>query len=557
MANYNYVAPIQYKSYSDMNKERLAAKAAKEAAGLKQQSAIDKRRQASLSAISNVDMTGWATVHSDDFLAWAEKAKYDLKYTDNPDIDLIATKLIDMKGVADEHAKLRDKEEEYMLYIGENASNYDADLDWGISATHDIDGYKKRTKTFNNVGLLNYSNGVGDFPNVDYDPSATSGIESMETMAEVADFLNITPTEGPNGTTFFINPQNEEKMLVRGGSFEVAIEQFSGLWNPDLSPLTPHRPEVAFSSYSNAEESNIFVEHAKLLNNKVEAREEGYSYEEAQAALKANILSYLNPDSALADRALMADAIHDYQLPVDQGGTGQTWATVSQSESLIELHGNPWERFADKMVDTADLYDPDKPSGGRNQTEQDRRLLAFGSEPVTAPDRQFLRELGAEDFDWDEALRLSEMSIDDVLKDLVIVVDEVDEFDNLTGKTKRELKDLGEGVRVEMGQQDVRFDAVPIDNVEVFPDENLAIVYATAFKTGEVGIDIGEPGDAWRFNKLFGGALGTAPFTFIKVLKDDGTYTEDYKRLMNQFDRTYGYENALQSKIMSAEEARE
>ena len=75
MANYNYVAPIQYKSYSDMNKERLAAKAAKEAAGLKQQSVVDKRRQASLSAISNVDMTGWATVHSDDFLVWATKLK--------------------------------------------------------------------------------------------------------------------------------------------------------------------------------------------------------------------------------------------------------------------------------------------------------------------------------------------------------------------------------------------------------------------------------------------------------------------------------------------------
>ena len=555
MANYNYVAPIQYKSYSDMNKERLAAKAVKEAAGLKQQSAIDKRRQASLSAISNVDMTGWATVHSDDFLAWAEKAKYDLKYTDNPDIDLIATKLIDMKGVADEHAKLRDKEEEYMLYIGENASNYDADLDWGISATHDIDGYKKRTKTFNNVGLLNYSNGVGDFPNMDYDPSATSGIESMKTMAEVANFLNITPTEGPNGTTFFINPQTEEKMLVRGGSFEVAIEQFSGLWNPDLSPLTPHRPEVAFSSYSNAEESNIFVEHAKLLNNKVEAREEGYSYEEAQAALKANILSYLNPDSALADRALMADAIHDYQLPTEQGGTGQTWATVSQSQTLIDLHGNPWERFADKMVDTADLYDPDKPSGGRNQNEQDRRLLAFGSAPVNEPDRQFARELGGEDYDWDEALKMSERG-DAILK-LSTLEDEVDVNGNFTGVTKRVLKDLGEGVRVRMGQQDIKFDAVPIDNVEVFPDENLAIVYATGDNPGEVGIDIGEEGDPWRYNPLFGGKEGIAPFRVINVLKDDGTYTEDYKRLMNQFDRTYGYENALQSKIISAEEARE
>ena len=116
---------------------------------------------------------------------------------------------------------------------------------------------------------------------------------------------------------------------------------------------------------------------------------------------------------------------------------------------------------------------------------------------------------------------------------------------------------MGEGVRLNMGQQDVKFDAVPIDNVEVFSDENLAIIYATGYKTGNVGINVGEEGDPWRYNPLFGGKEGIAPFRVINVLKADGSYTEDYKRLMNQFDRTYGYRNALQDKITKAEQARQ
>ena len=45
MANYNYVAPIEYKSYSEMNRERLAAKAERDALKVQRLSAGDKQRQ--------------------------------------------------------------------------------------------------------------------------------------------------------------------------------------------------------------------------------------------------------------------------------------------------------------------------------------------------------------------------------------------------------------------------------------------------------------------------------------------------------------------------------
>jgi hypothetical protein len=559
MANYNYVAPIKYKTYSDMNKERLALKAAQDATKLKQQVAGSKQRQKYLDQLSGLSTEGWADLHRDEFKIKVQEAKNYVNSTPINELDFgsVADALMRMQDLGNSHAELRKGQDEYGSYIGPDAAKYDADLDWGISATHDKDGYDQRLSTFNNVGLVNYNNGAGDFPNPNYNPSATEGEASIRTMREVLVSQGASPD--PNNSRNVI--KDGQSVQVSGSAFDVAQGGFEGLWSPDLSPLNPYRAEVAFSSYTNDEESDIFVQHAKALNKKVEAREAGFSYREAQGALKSNILSYLNPESPLADKALMFSAIADYELPDDQGGTGQKWDDVSQDPALIAIHGTPWERFADKMVAAADLYDPDDPTSGRRQTEFDRKIIAFGATPVDQPDRQFTRELGAEDFDWGEAFRLSERSQE--ILDLTYEVDVLDSNGRPTGETKTALKDLGEGVRVHMGQEDIKFDAIPIDNVEVFADENLAIIYSTGNKPGDVGIDVGEEGDPWRYNPLFGGKEGIAPFRVINILKTDadgnltGEYTEDYLRLKNQFDREYGYRNALQKKITAAEQARE
>ena len=58
MANYNYVAPIEYKSYSEMNKERLAAKAERDALKVQRLSAGDKQRQKYLDQLSGLKTEG-------------------------------------------------------------------------------------------------------------------------------------------------------------------------------------------------------------------------------------------------------------------------------------------------------------------------------------------------------------------------------------------------------------------------------------------------------------------------------------------------------------------
>ena len=177
MANYNYVAPTQYKTYSDMNKERLALKAAQDASKLKQQVAGGKQRQKYLDQLSGLSTEGWADAHRDEFLIKVQEAKNYVNSTPINEVDIgaVSDALIRMQDLGNSHAELRKGQDEYGSYIGPDAPKYDADLDWGISATHDKVGYDQRLSTFNNVGLINYNNGIGDFPNPDYNPSAAEG----------------------------------------------------------------------------------------------------------------------------------------------------------------------------------------------------------------------------------------------------------------------------------------------------------------------------------------------------------------------------------------------
>lgn len=118
MANYNYVAPIQYKSYSDMNKERLAAKAAKEAAGLKQKSAIDTRKQKFYDRMTGYKTAGWSDYHRDEYNMQVQRALSEVALSPNPDYAGISNAIIRMQEIGDNHAKLRDGQTEYNSYMG-------------------------------------------------------------------------------------------------------------------------------------------------------------------------------------------------------------------------------------------------------------------------------------------------------------------------------------------------------------------------------------------------------------------------------------------------------
>ena len=549
MANYNYVAPIQYKSYSDMNKERLAAKAAKEAAGLKQKSAIDTRKQKFYDKMTGYKTAGWSDYHRDEYNMQVQRALSEVALSPNPDYAGISNAIIRMQEIGDNHAKLRDGQTEYNSYMGENAPNYDADLDWGMSATHDKKGYDERLRTFNTLGLLNYSNGKGDFPNPNYDPSAAEG--TAGSFKSMRDLLNSEGVEiqVSNGREVYAD-ENGQLKPISGSAFDVATEQFSGLWNPTLSAINNITAEDAFFGYSNMPGGKAkFENHAITLNNQVGDKE--ITYEAAKENLKADILNYVDPDGVSPDRALVSSAITAYNE-----NTGQTWNDAETNEALINTYGTPWDYFADKMVAVANLDNPDDPSGGSMSESMRQKWAAFYSKPLDTPNTKFTRTpVGTEGYNWGKALEYYEGDVD--VSKIVGKIDEVDEDGKITG-TKTGLKeDLGEGVRIGMGQADLKYDNVPVQSIEIFDEKNIVIVYASEYIIGDVGLDVGEEGSPWRYNPLFGGRVGVAPFRIINLTNPDGSEHDDMETLRNQFRRTYGGPDPLQRKIIEAEQARE
>jgi len=558
MANYNYVAPIEYKSYSEMNRERLAAKAERDALKVQRLSAGDKQRQKYLDQLTGLKTNGWSTAHRDEFQVQVEDARRYIQNTPINQLDFgpVSDALIRMQGLGDSHAKLRAGQTEYETHFGVNAVDSEGDT-WDTTTNYNSEGWEKRLNTFNNVGLINYSNGRGDFSNPNYDPKAEPGTEgSFRSVREMLESQGATIETGPDGKDYA--NVNGQRVPVNGSAFDVAEGGFGNLWNGDRVTRETHAPVDTYLNFkADGEGSSLFktlgTNYLKMVTNGEEDQETAHD------KLKANVMVYLTGQDPSA--SLRASAIRMWENKYQM-----EWESMNEHIARSEAAGGnipdipetPWEMYSEAVAQEAGLKaKPGTVRGGGSQTELMRKRMAFGSKPVIEPDRQFVREFGAEDFNWDEALRLSEESEDDVLKDLFETVDVLDENNAPTGEKKRLVKDMGEGVRLNMGQQDVKFDAVPIDNVEIFPDKNFAIVYATGYTSGKVGIDAGESGAVWRYNELFGGKEGVAPFTIIKVLKDDGSFTEDYERLSNQFVRTYGYPDALQRKIQEAELARE
>jgi len=550
MANYNYVAPIQYKSYSDMNKERLAAKAAQEAAGLKQKSAIDTRKQKFYDKMTGYKTAGWADYHRNEYDTLIKSALSEVSLSPNPDYGGISDAIMRMQEMGDNHAKLRDGQTEYNSYMGENAPNYDADLDWGMSATHDTLGYDKRLTTFNTLGLLNYSNGRGDFPNPSYDPSAEEGTSgSFKSMRDLLNSKGVD-IQMSNGREVYADEDGQLKP-ISGSAFDVATEQFSGLWNPTLSAIDNITAEDAFFGYSNIPGGKAkFENHANTLNNQVGDKE--VTYEAAKENLKADILNYVDPNGVSPDKSLISSAITAYEKKHNQ-----TWNDIKDNDALLLTYGTPWEFFADQMVAVANLDDPDSPSGGSMSESMRQKWAAFYSKPLDIPNTKFTRTpVGTEGYNWEKALEYFEEKDVDV-SEIVGRIDEVDEFGNITG-TKIGLKeDLGEGVRIGMGQADLKYDNVPVQSIEIFDEKNIVVVYASEYILGNIGVPAGEEGDPWRYNPLFGGRVGVAPYRIINLTNPDGSEHDDMETLRNQFRRTYGGIDPLQQKIIEAEQARE
>tara|TARA_R110000868_G_scaffold396998_1_gene669531 strand:- start:6692 stop:8389 length:1698 start_codon:yes stop_codon:yes gene_type:complete len=358
MANYNYVAPIQYKSYSDMNKERLAAKAVKDSERIKQRSTGDKQKQQYLDQLSGLSTKGWATSFRNELTTYVEKAEKEFNtyggvtgYNPRPMVD----GLIRMMDRGNLHAELNEGRLNYEAHLGPNAKKSKED-DWSTKLDYTADGHTKRLKGYNHAGMIDYNEEtqLGHFPNPLYDPNASEGGQSKMTLKDR--ILEEGGAVDPNDGNFVIT-EDGKRVQVIGKAFDSPAGGMGGLWNADKIPVATHTAEDSFFNFeANNEGSSVFKVQADILLKKVESGD--ITRDEAHDDLYKTVLSFMTGQDPSA--SMRASAITKWEME----NNGASWIDQelarSQTESDIVLE-TPFEEYAEAVADIPNLKK--KPSG--------------------------------------------------------------------------------------------------------------------------------------------------------------------------------------------------
>ena len=365
MANYNYVAPIQYKSYSDMNKERLAAKAVKDAAIIKQRTAGNTQRQKYLDQLSGLSTKGWSTIHRNEFTDYVKKAKREFKayggqsgYDPSPMIN----GLMRLQDIGNSHAELNKGRLEYEAHLGPNAKESKEDS-WDAKFIYTAEGLVERDKTYNNVGLIGYNEEtqLGYFPNPLYDPNAPSG--TSESIKTLRDALLL------DGATIDNNDSNSvikdgKSIPVIGSGFDVPVGGFGGLWNADKKTRDTISPDNAFLNFK-AQGEGVSIFKTVASEYSVGVKNGQYSEEEAHDLLKVDVLTYLTGQDP--STSLRASAIRMWEEKYDTSwenredhAARRDAAQRSLSEAGVTIPPDfptetPWEMYAEAVADKATL----------------------------------------------------------------------------------------------------------------------------------------------------------------------------------------------------------
>jgi hypothetical protein len=557
MANYNYVAPIEYKSYSEMNKERLAAKAERDALKVQQFSAGDKQRQKYLDQLSGLKTEGWSTLHRDEFQAEVEEARRYIQNTPINQLDFgpVSDAIIRMQDLGDSHAKLRTGQTEYETHFGVNAVDPAGDT-WDATTTYDSEGWEKRLNTFNNVGLINYSNGRGDFPNPNYDPKAEPGTEgSFRSVREMFKSQGIAIETGPDGKDYA--NVNGQQVPVNGGAFDVADGGFGNLWNGDRKTRETHTPGDTYLNFK-ANENGASVFTALGNDYFQEVKNEGMTADEAHDRLEKDVMLYLTGQDPSA--SLRASAIRMWEDKYNV-----EWEAMNEHIARSEAAGGdippipetPWEMYAKAVADKAPFTPkpPGEDSEGRWNTS--KRLWKASSTNKylnleEASTGRAMDKVGVKDKAWKNMLKQNLGGVyddDDLAVNIQSIRSEIEDAENDSGN-----------LNVTVPEGSIKYDGQNINRVTYYPDEDYVIIWRVDPDQGEQG-----PLPAtsnWAYTTYAGGEAAGLPFQIIYKHKDGESsegapITQQYRDLRDSFalkmEEGSGFEDPLQALFDRAE----
>ena len=544
MANYNYVAPIEYKSYSEMNRERLAAKAERDALKVQRLSAGDKQRQKYLDQLTGLKTDGWSTAHRDEFQVKVDEARRYIQNTPINQLDFgpVSDALIRMQGLGDSHAKLRTNQAEYETHFGVNAVPSEDDT-WDTTTTYDSEGWEKRLNTFNNVGLINYSNGMGDFSNPNYDPKAEPGTEgSFRSIREMLQSQGATIETGPDGKDYA--NVNGQRVPVNGGAFDVAEGGFGNLWNGDRVTRETHTPGDTYLNFK-ANEKGASVFSSLATKYLPEVKNGRLTSEEAHDRLKNDVMLYLtgqDPSASLRASAIKMwenkynmewEAMEEHNArsaAAQAAGLGD--AGVTTPESIGET---PWEMYAEAVADKAPFTPKPPGEDSEGSWNTSRRLWEASSTNKylnleEASTGRAMDKVGVQDRAWKDMLKANLGGIyndDDVAVNIQTIRAEIENAENDSGN-----------LNVTIPEGSIKYDGQNINRVTYYPDEDYVIIWRVDPDQGEQG-----PLPAtsnWAYTPAAGGTPVDLPFQIIYKHKDGESsegapITQQYRDLRDSF----------------------
>jgi len=545
MANFNYVAPLTGQSYSEWNKERLAAKQQAEAAKLKNQLAQQQSQKdmysKRLKELRGFKPDNWSALDVEAFNSEVDYIRDNLAYFDETQWDGVINGLNQLLMYGDQQSELHEYDIKYQegLQGNWNANDFPDSIPFFTTTEKN-----KADNSFNNVGILDpvasVDPGSGKTVWTGYylDPLANDGQTTLkDSIVKQFGEDQVTfgpPKDDPNNTLLeYAYFEDGSSKLVRGDNWRSPWRGSLMTYSVTRNPLEPINVATFAGKWSPTGGSSLITGTYNRLMNAV--NDQGKSPNEARQDLMNIALRYADPTRTGADKQITAasvalweevyeDSWSDDLMEVDSK-TGTTPLDDAQQKT-------PWMLFAEETANLFDFEkDVPKPTQGSQNAVTDYQNLLNSAISVNGAMDEWFTAVSDPKYNWS--------GVDNFSDEQQVILNKQGFGSN-----------LGQGVHITTAEKELTFNGKKVSKFTIYPDDNYATIWLVNPKEGDLGrVSQGAP-NAYRASGF--GEPAEQPWIEIK-LNDSGQLTNDYRQLIQQFDTEYGAgDNGVPNKLLLA-----
>ena len=533
MANFNYVAPLVGKSYSEWNRERLTAKQAAEAANLKNQLASQQSQKdmhsKRLKELRGFKPENWSALDVEAFNSEVDYVRNNLAYFDETQWDNALNGLNQLLIFGDQQSELNS----YDLQYQEGLQGMWNENDFPDSIPQfNINEYNRATSTFNNVGILDPTSSVDArsgktvFTGYYLDPEVNDGKTTLkDSITKIhGDKVTFGPPKGdPQNTLleYAYFPDGSE-LLVKGDNWRSPYRGSLVTYSVTRNPLEPINVPTFASKWSPTGGSSLITGTYNRLMDAV--NNQGKSPNEARQDLMNITLRYADPTRTGADKQITAAAVALWEEYYEDSWSDDLMEVdpTTKSTPLDDAQQKtPWMLFAEE---TANLFDfekdisTQKPTQGVQNANADYTNLLNSAFSVEGAMDEWVTAVNDPKYNWSGEADLN--------TDKQFMLDK-----GAFGG------DLGQGVHITTAAKDLTFNGKKVSKFTIYPDDNYATLWLVNPAEGDAGtVGAGSP-HSYRSSGF--GEPAEQPWIEIELRGGGGQLTNDYHQLIKEFDDAY------------------